>query len=84
MSKRLDAADEIARLNPEVANKAQVYWDQVENVCSDPATFHRRMVQTGASGCVSGLAVKKENGSDNTMLVAAVCAAGLAFYIYAG
>ena len=82
MAQRLDAAQEISELNPEVANAAQVYWGQVENICSDPQSFGRRLVSTSVT-CESG-ATKAAETSDNTMLIAGACAVGLGFYMYAG
>ena len=81
MAKKLDAAQEIAELNPEVANAASVYWGQVENICSDPQSFGRRLVSTSIT-CESG-ATKAAETSDNTMLIAAAAGACLVFYIYA-
>ena len=81
MAQRLDAAQEISELNPEVANAASVYWGQVENICSDPQSFGRRLVSTSIT-CESG-ATKAAETSDNTMLIAAAAGACLVFYIYA-
>ena len=81
MAKKLDAAQEIAELNPEVANAASVYWGQVENICSDPVGFRRRL--PGTATCVSG-ATKAAETTDNTLLIAGACAVGLGFYMYAG
>ena len=81
MAKKLDAAQEISELNPEVANAASVYWGQVENICSDPQSFGRRLVSTSIT-CESG-ATKAAETSDNTMLIAAAAGACLVFYIYA-
>ena len=82
MAKRLDAAQEISVLNPQIANAASVYWGQVENICSDPQSFGRRLVSTSVS-CESG-ATKAAETTDNTMLIAGACAVGLGFYMYAG
>ena len=81
MAKKLDAAQEISVLNPEVANAASVYWGQVENICSDPVGFRRRL--PGTVSCVSG-ATKAAETTDNTLLIAGACAVGLGFYMYAG
>jgi len=81
MAKRLDAAEEIARLNPNITDPAAVTWGVVENMCSDPEHFRRRMVLSsdGADLCKSGA---NEPKTDNTMMIAGAVAVGLAFYIY--
>ena len=82
MAKKPDAAQEIAELNPEVANAASVYWGQVENICSDPVGFRRRLPAEAGVTCESGMAKAAEK-SDNTLLIAAAAGACLVFYIYA-
>ena len=80
MAKKLDAAQEIAELNPEVANAASLYW---ENICSDPVGFRRRLPDDAGVTCESGMAKAAET-TDNTLLIAGACAVGLGFYMYAG
>ena len=82
MAQRLDAAQEISELNPQIANAAQVYWGQVENICSDPVGFGRRLAQDSGITCESGQAKAAET-TDNTLLIAGACAVGLGFYMYA-
>ena len=83
MAQRLDAAQEISVLNPQIANAARVYWCQVEKICSDPQSFGRRLAEDSGITCVSG-ATKAAETTDNTMLIAGACAVGLGFYMYAG
>mgnify|MGYP006982484037 CR=1 FL=1 len=79
----LPISQEISELNPQIANAAQVYWGQVENICSDPVGFGRRLAQDSGITCESGQAKAAET-TDNTLLIAGACAVGLGFYMYAG
>jgi hypothetical protein len=55
----------------------------VENICSDPVGFRRRLPDDSGITCESG-AAKAAETSDNTLLIAGACAVGLGFYMYAG